>query len=139
MAPGGWFTGKEVAMNDKPFDIPADMRAFADRSVAEAKQAFERYIKATQTAVSTLEGQAKAAQSGAEDVRDKAAAFAEKNVTAAFDLAQKLVHAKDPREISQLHAEFLRNQMQSLADQAKAMGETVSQTLARAMPDTKSS
>lgn len=115
-------------MNDKPFEIPGEMRSFAEKSVEEARAAFERYISAAQTAVSTIEGQAKAAQAGAKDVRDKSVTFAEQNVTAAFEFAQKLVRAKDPQEFAQLQSEFIRSQMQALTEQAKALGETVSRS-----------
>jgi phasin len=120
-------------MNDKPFEIPADMRVFAERSVEEAKAAFERYISAAQTAVSTFEDQAKATQTGVKDVRDKAVAFAEQNVTAAFDFAQQLVRARDPQEFSRLQTEFMKAQMQALTEQAKTMGEFMNRTVSDAM------
>jgi phasin len=117
-------------MNDQPFEIPADMRAFAEKSVEEAKKAFENYISATQNAVGTIEGQAKAAQTSVKDVCNKAVSFAEQNVKAAFDFAQQLLRVKDPQEFATLQAEFMRTQMQAMAEQAKALGETVNRTVA---------
>ena len=40
------------------FEIPADMRALAEKSVEQAKQAFDIFISAAQHAVSTAENQA---------------------------------------------------------------------------------
>ena len=40
------------------FEIPAEMRAFAEKSVEQAKQAFDSFIAAAQHAVSTAESQA---------------------------------------------------------------------------------
>ena len=43
------------------FEIPADMRALAEKSVEQAKQAFDIFISAAQHAVSTAENQAASA------------------------------------------------------------------------------
>ena len=51
--------------------------------------------------------------------------YAEANMKAAFDHAQKLVHAKDLQEGSQLQSEYLKAQMANLQEQAKEIGTTV--------------
>jgi len=61
-------------------DIPADMRALAEKSVEQAKQAFDIFISAAQHAVSTAENQAVTAQAGAKEVGELAMGFAERNV-----------------------------------------------------------
>jgi len=50
------------------FEIPADMLALAEKSVEQAKQAFDVFISAAQHAVSTAENQAASAQAGAKEV-----------------------------------------------------------------------
>ena len=40
------------------FEIPAEMRAMAEKSVEQAKQAFDSFISAAQHAVNTAESQA---------------------------------------------------------------------------------
>ena len=47
--------------------------------------------------------------------------FAERNIAAAFDVAQRLARAKDPQEMAQIQQEFLRSQMQALSEQAKEL------------------
>ena len=47
------------------FEIPSDMRALAEKSVEQAKQAFDIFISAAQHAVSTAENQAATAQADA--------------------------------------------------------------------------
>jgi phasin len=106
------------------FEIPADMRAFAERSVEQAKQAFDGFISAAHQAVNAFEGQAESARKGARQVTEKAMSFAEKNVANSFEFAQQLVRAKDPQEVLKLQAEFIRGQMQVLADQVRELGET---------------
>ena len=104
------------------FEIPPDMRKFAEQSVEQARKAFDGFISAAHQAVNDFEGRAKAAQAGAKDVGGQAMAFAERNVAASFDFAQKLVRAKDVEEIMRLQGEYVKAQMQALNDQAQELG-----------------
>jgi phasin len=112
------------------FEVPQEMRAFAEKSVEQAKSAFDNYMNQATKAMGAVETQADAATTGARDVGRQALGFAEENVAAAFAFAEKLVKARDPQEIMQLQSEFAKETMQKLADQTKAMGEQV-QTAAR--------
>jgi len=107
------------------FEIPHEMRTFAEQSVEQARKAFDGFMSAAQKAASSMEGQATAAQTGAKDMREKAMAFAEKNVATSFEFAQKLVHAKDVEEVTRLQTEFVQRQMQMLTEQAQELGQTV--------------
>ena len=106
------------------FQIPPEMRALAEKSVEQAKQAVEGFISAAHHAVSALEGQAETARQGAKDVGEKAMDFAERNITNSFDFAQKLVRAKDVQEMLELQASYVRTQMEVLAEQAKELGQS---------------
>jgi phasin len=110
------------------FEIPADMRRFAETSVAQAKQAFEGFISAAQQAVSRMESQTAAAQAGASDMSRKAVAFASQNMAASFAFAQRLAQARDVEEVMRLQADFLRSQMQTFAAQAQELGASFTQT-----------
>jgi phasin len=104
------------------FEIPAEMRNLAEKSVAQAKKAFEGFIAAAQQAVARVEGRAAAAQAGASDMNKKAITFAEQNVAASFAFAQKLAQARDVEEVMRLQAEFMKAQMQAFAEQTKELG-----------------
>ena len=106
------------------FEMPADMRVFAERSVEQAKQAFDGFISAAHQAVNAFEGQAETARKGARQVTEKAMSFAEKNVANSFEFAQQLVRAKDVQEVLRLQADFIRGQMQVLSEQVRELGET---------------
>jgi phasin len=112
------------------FEVPQEMRAFAEKSVEQAKSAFDNYINQATKAMSVVESQTDAATSGARDVSRQAIGFAEENVAAAFAFAEKLVRARDSQEILQLQSDFAKETMQKLAEQSKAMGEQM-QTAAR--------
>ncbi len=109
---------------NSPFKFPADMLAFTEQSFDQARGAFEKLMGMAQTTVATAESHTKAAQAGAKDVSAKVMEFAERNVFDAFAYAQKLVHAKDPQTLLQLHTEFVQSQIKTLTDQAKVLGET---------------
>lgn len=106
-----------------PFGIPPDMRTLAEQSVEQARTAFNTFINAAHDAVGRLDVQAKAAQEGARGLSGKAVGYAESNVAAAFDFAQKVVRATTPQELVKLQAEFIQAQMQALSAQAKDLGE----------------
>ena len=91
------------------FEIPADMLALAEKSVEQAKQAFDVFISAAQHAVSTAENQAATAQAGAKEVGELAMGFAERNIASSFEFARKLLQAKDPTDVMALHAEYVNS------------------------------
>ncbi|HEY6381281.1 MAG TPA: TIGR01841 family phasin [Pseudolabrys sp.] len=105
------------------FEIPADMRALAEKNVEQAKQAFDIFIPAAQHAVSTAENQAATMQAGAKQVAELAMGFAERNITSSFEFAQRLLQAKDPKDIMALHADYVNSQIAALTEQGKELGE----------------
>ncbi|MFD2182309.1 phasin family protein [Rhodoplanes azumiensis] len=110
------------------FEIPSEMRAVAERSVEQAKLAFNNYMQAAQEAVSAFEERVKASQVGAQGISKKAMNFAERNVISAFDFAQRVVQAKDIQEVVKMQTEFVQTQMQVLSEQLKDLGETATRT-----------
>lgn len=103
------------------FEIPAEMRAFAEKSMEQAKQACESFLAAAQDAVNTTGSQVTTAQSGAKEAGELAMRFAQRNIAASFEFAQKLARAKDPQEVIALHAEYAGSQIAVLSDQAKEL------------------
>jgi phasin len=110
----------------KNFEIPSDMRKFAEQSVEQARQAFGGFINAAQQAVHDMEGRASTARAGAKDVGEKAMTFAQQNIMASFEFAQKLLRARDVQEVMTLQAEYIQAQMKILNEQAKELGESAS-------------
>ena len=118
------------------FEIPADMRAMAEKSAEQARIAFNTFMAAAQQAAATFEGQAKAAQAGAKDIGEKAMGYAERNVANTFAFASRLVHAKDSQDFIRLQTEFIQAQMKELAEQAKDLAEHAAQAM-KSMPPKK--
>lgn len=117
---------EEKIMSTKPpgYEIPTEMREFAEKSVDQARKAFDGFMGAAFKAAGTLEGSADAVQTGTRDIGRKAMTYAEQNVSAALDFAARLVSARDPQEILALQSEFIRSQLQSFGEQAKDIGAT---------------
>ena len=65
---------------------------------------------------------AETARVSAQDATRKAIAYAENNVAAAFDFAQKLVKSKDLTEVMQHQSDFLKSQVAALQSQIKDLG-----------------
>lgn len=105
-----------------PPQIPTEMRELAERSVVQARKAFEGFMGAVQKTAGSMEHPAGA---GVKEFGSKAVSFAETNVNAAFDLAEKLVHAKDLQEVLSLQAEYLKQQMETVQHQAREMGDVM--------------
>jgi phasin len=106
------------------FAIPNELRSFAEQSVTQARKAFEGFIQAANQAVGQMQGQAEAAQSSATEIAHKSMEYAEKNVAATFDFAQRLMHAKDASEVMGLQSEFLGRQMQAISAQVQELGQS---------------
>ena len=106
--------------------IPNELRAVAELRIEQAKGAFADFMRAAQGAVSALEDRFTASQASANEIGDKAMSFAERNVSSAFELAQKIVQTKDIQELVRMQTEFAQSQMKVLSEQVKDLGETVS-------------
>jgi phasin len=114
-----------MAASDR-FEVPPELRTFAERSVEQARQAFDGFISAAHHAMSAFEGQAESARRGARDVTEKAMTFAERNMASAFAFAHELVRARDLQEVLRLQADYIRHQMEALTEQARELGESTS-------------
>jgi len=114
-------------MAKEPFEqiaMPEEIRAFVEQSVAQARTAFDGVFEAANKAMRQFEGGAHAARSGASEIANKSMAYAEKNMAATLDFAQRLMQAKHPAELMQLQSEFLAAQTQVLSAQAQELGQS---------------
>ena len=109
----------------KNFDIPQNMKDFAEAGFDQARKAFENFMSAAQKTASTLEEQGHAAQASAKELSGKAVEFAETNIRASLDHAERLLKAKDMPEVLKLHGEHIQERMRALAEQASEMGQAV--------------
>jgi hypothetical protein len=100
--------------------VPSELRDFADRSVEQARKAFDGFIWVVNAAIDDQEPRARNCTSPAHLSR-LAIDFAERNVQGAFDLAHDVVHATDLTEVLALQREFLARQMKALKTQMRTL------------------
>ncbi|WFU73813.1 phasin family protein [Bradyrhizobium sp. CB2312] len=108
------------------FELPPQMRAMAETSFKQAREAFEKLLANAEAAAGSIEQRGASMRSGARDIGARAVAFAETNVQASLDYAQSLVHARDLSEVMRLHGDYVQGQMKTLAEQASEIGQIVS-------------
>ena len=99
------------------------MRDFAERSVNQARKAFEGFVEVGKKTAGTVDCAGNEAQAGSKDASSQVLGFAERNVNAALDLAQKQVHVKDAQEALALEREFLKTQFDALQNEAQEIGK----------------
>ncbi len=97
------------------FKIPTEMRALAEKSAEQARQAFETFMSAA------TQKQVAGARAGAKRIGELAVRLAERNIASSFEFAQQLVRAKDSEEVVALHADYVKRQVAALTDQAKEL------------------
>jgi phasin len=100
------------------YEIPAEFRRLAEQNVEQARRAFTGFLDAANKAVEVFSGSTPV-HAGAGEVTRRTLAYAEQNVTAAFDLAQKLVQARDVNEALKHQSAYLQAQVSSLQEQLK--------------------
>lgn len=115
-----------------PFEVPNEMREIAQKSVQQARSAFETFMGNARNAAESLESGAETVQSGALDVTRKTLSFAEANVQAAFDHAAKLAAATSFEEVVKLQSTYMQSQMAHLQRQMQEAGASVQQQMKEA-------
>jgi phasin len=107
------------------FEIPNDMRSVAEAGFEQARKAFESFLSGAQQTASSMEGRGEAVRSSVREISSKAISYAQQNMTASLDYAEKLVRAKDLSEVMRLHTEYVQGQMKALTEQASDIGQTM--------------
>jgi phasin len=111
------------------FGMPKELRAFVEQSVTQAKHAFDGFIQAANQAMGQFEGQAQAARGSANEIAHKSMAYAEQNMAATFEFAEKLMQAKDATDVMRLQSDYLGRQMQALSTQAQELGQSAAKMM----------
>ena len=83
-------------------------------------------MSAASRTVSDMEARANTASSGVRDVSGRAIGFAQRNIAASFDFAQKLVQARNVEDVLKLQQDYIQEQIRALNEQAKELGEVAS-------------
>jgi phasin len=99
--------------------IPEDMRALAEKTVAQSCEAYDRSKDAFEASLTAFETSFDAAGQGAAALNRKMVDIARRNVDATFDLVETLAGAKSFADVMELQAAFWRKQFGVLTAQAE--------------------
>lgn len=104
------------------FTIPPEMREMAEKSVEQAKKAFEGFFEAANSAGND-------AKETLNDNTAKVMDYAKKNVEAGLDYARRMSMARSPEEIWAIQNEFIRSQTAALTEQSKQAASSIEKTV----------
>src|SRR5436309_4568651 len=117
----------EGAMSEKINEQAEKMREMAQSTLDKAKDAVSKYMAESQKLREKADSGIRATYSSSKEMNEKAVAFAEANVAAGFELAQRLLHAKDPQEMGAVYQSHLKEQMERMSTQFRELGSAMSQ------------
>jgi phasin len=98
--------------------VPESVRALAEKTVNQTREAYERGKESLEEAIDALERSFDAAGQGATAFNRKLIDIAQRNLNSYFDLAKSLAGAKNLAEIAELQSAFFRHQFDVFANQA---------------------
>jgi phasin len=99
--------------------IPEAVRALAEKTVGQSREAYDRSKDAFEASVATFERSFDAAGQGAAAFNRKIIDIAQQNLNSCFDLAKSLAGAKNLAEIVELQAAYWQKQFSALTAQAE--------------------
>ena len=103
-------------MSEPKFEVPAELRSMAERTIEQAEKAFDMFFEAANKSMAPF------THPGAE-ISKKALSLTEQNMRSAFDHARKLAQATDLQEAMQIQSEFLKSQITNAGEQMKQIAD----------------
>jgi phasin len=109
---------KEFEMLKLDTTVPESVRALAEKTVNQSREAYERGKEALEESIDALERSFDAVGQGAAAFNRKLIDLGQRNLNSVFDLAKSLAGAKNLAEIVELQSAFIRHQFDVFASQA---------------------
>lgn len=122
-----------------PFEVPEQMRAFAEKGVSQARENYAKFKDAAETHNGTVEAVFTTASKGASEYTAKVVEFMKANSTAQLDFTQQLLSAKSPSDAFALWTGHARTQLETFQAQAKELVELTQRVAAETAEPIKAS
>lgn len=113
-------------MSEKINEQAEKMREMAQTTLDKAKEAVSKYMTESQKMREKADSTMRASYSNVKEMNEKAVAFAEANVRTGFELAERLLQAKDPQEMGAIYQSHLKEQMEKMNEQFRELGSLMS-------------
>ena len=106
-----------------PFEVPEQMRAFAEKGVSQARDSYAKFKDVAESHNGTIEAVVSSVSKGASEYSAKLMEIMKANSTATLDLAQALIGVKSPSEVMELWTSHARKQFEAFTTDANALAE----------------
>ena len=120
-----------------PFEVPEQMRAFAEKGVSQARDNYAKFKDAAETHNGTMEAVFTNYTKGASAYQAKLVEFMKANTSTSLDFAQDLFGVKTPAEALELWSSHTRKQFETLTAQAKELAELTQKAAAETVEPIK--
>ena len=111
------------------FEVPAAFREFAEKGVAQTKDAYEKMKAAAEEGTAMLETCYATASKGSTEYGAKVIEIARTNTNAYFDYVESLFGVKSPSDLVEISTAHARAQFEALTAQSKELA-TLAQKVA---------
>jgi len=106
-----------------PFEVPEQVRAFAEKGVSQARDNYARFKDVAETHNSTMEAVFANASKGASEYSAKLMEIIKAGTSANLDFAQELVGVKTPSEALELWSSHAKKQFETFSAWSKEFTE----------------
>src|SRR6476661_2335615 len=104
-----------------PFEVPEQVRAFAEKGVSQARDSYAKFKDAAETHNGTIEAVFTTASKGASAYNAKLIEFFKANTTSSLDFSQDLFCVNTPAAAMELWTSHAKKQYETLTAQAKEL------------------
>src|SRR5258708_16925404 len=106
-----------------PFEVPEQMRVFAEKGVSQARDSYAKFKDAAETHNGTIEAVFTTASKGFSEYSAKLMEMMKANTTASLDFAQELLGVKSHSEAMELRTSHAKKQYETRTAQTKQLAE----------------
>jgi phasin len=106
-----------------PFEVPEQMRAFAEKGVSQARDNYAKFKDVAETHNGTIEAVFSNLSKGASEYSAKVMEIMKASTTANLDFAQALIAVKSPSEAMELWTSHAKKQFEAFTANSKDLAE----------------
>jgi phasin len=106
-----------------PFEVPEQMRAFAEKGVSQARDSYAKFKDVAETHNGTIEAVFTTASKGYSEYSAKLLEMMKASSTANLDFMQALIGVKSPSEAMELWTSHAKKQFETFTAHSKELAE----------------
>src|ERR1700730_2900626 len=122
-----------------PFEVPEQMRAFAEKGVSQARDNYAKFKDAAESHNGTIEAVFASVTKGASEYSAKLMEIVKANTTSNLDFAQELLGVKTPSEAMELWTAHAKKQFETFAAYSKELTDWTQKAAAKPAEPIKNS